>query len=146
MIYLNDVSKGGETEFTKIDKRFKPLRGNAIIWNNLNEDGSTNENTMHQAHPVIEGEKVIITKWFNKASTNLQDKIELNKHVKTYTKKGFKKTKLNKELHLAISKYYFENKENLENEYVAGNFIESDKNIVPSLLFGTTNRVKTKNP
>ena len=26
MIYLNDVSKGGETEFTKIDKRFKPLQ------------------------------------------------------------------------------------------------------------------------
>ena len=112
MIYLNDVSKGGETEFTKIDKKFKPLRGNAIIWNNLNEDGSTNENTMHQAHPVIEGEKVIITKWFRQASPNLQDKIELNKHVKTYTKKGFKKTKLNKELHLAISKYYFENEKN----------------------------------
>ena len=134
MIYLNDVSKGGETEFTKIDKKFKPLRGNAIIWNNLNEDGSTNENTMHQAHPVIEGEKVIITKWFRQASPNLQDKIELNKHVKTYTKKGFKKTKLEEKLHLAISKYYFENEKNLENEYVAGNFIESDKNIVPSLL------------
>jgi len=64
MIYLNEVKQGGETEFTRLNKIFSPSPGKALIWNNLNEDGTPNENTMHQAHPVIEGEKTIITKWF----------------------------------------------------------------------------------
>ena len=64
MIYLNEVKQGGETEFTRLNKIFSPTPGKALIWNNLNEDGTPNENTMHQAHPVIKGEKTIITKWF----------------------------------------------------------------------------------
>lgn len=64
MIYLNEVKQGGETEFTRLGKTFCPTQGKALIWNNLNEDGTPNENTMHQAHPVIKGEKTIITKWF----------------------------------------------------------------------------------
>ncbi len=64
MVYLNDVNEGGETEFPVLDKVFSPIAGKGIIWNNLNEDGSPNENTMHQAHPVLKGEKTIITKWF----------------------------------------------------------------------------------
>ena len=62
MIYLNDVIEGGETEFPKLNKSFKPKKGTALIWNNLNEDGSLNSNTIHQAHPVLKGEKTVITK------------------------------------------------------------------------------------
>lgn len=64
MVYLNDTPKGGGTRFTEIDQTFYPERGTAIIWNNLNEDGSTNHYTMHHGMPVEEGKKVIITKWF----------------------------------------------------------------------------------
>ena len=71
MVYLNDVIEGGKTEFPRLNKSFFPKKGCALIWNNLNEDGSLNSNTIHQAHPVVRGEKTVITKWFRQASLNL---------------------------------------------------------------------------
>lgn len=64
MVYLNDTPAGGATHFTKLDKTFYPQRGRAVIWNNLNRDGSPNPLTQHHGMPVEEGEKIIITKWF----------------------------------------------------------------------------------
>ncbi len=64
MVYLNDTSAGGETYFTKIDKSFRPKKGLALAWNNLNPDGTVNSFSEHQGMPVKEGEKIIITKWF----------------------------------------------------------------------------------
>jgi len=64
MVYLNDGMEGGATRFTKIDHAVAPKAGMALLWNNLNADGSPNEHTMHCGEPVIRGHKVIITKWF----------------------------------------------------------------------------------
>ncbi len=64
MVYLNDVEKGGETEFPTLKLKLIPKVGTAIIWNNLDQMGMPNKKTLHVAHPVIEGEKYIITKWF----------------------------------------------------------------------------------
>jgi prolyl 4-hydroxylase len=64
MVYLNDGLEGGATRFTKIDYAVQPKRGRAVIWNNLNADGSPNEFTMHCGEPVTAGHKLIITKWF----------------------------------------------------------------------------------
>ena len=64
MVYLNNTPKGGATYFTQIDKLFLPQKGRAVIWNNLNADGSVNPYTQHHGMPVEEGEKIIITKWF----------------------------------------------------------------------------------
>ena len=64
MVYLNDVDSGGETEFKILEKKINPQKGMAVIWNNLNKDGSVNPNTIHQGHPVRLGQKLIITKWF----------------------------------------------------------------------------------
>ncbi len=64
MIYLNDECEGGKTEFLRLGKSFAPKQGTAIIWNNLLPDGSPNPNTLHQAHPITSGEKIVITKWF----------------------------------------------------------------------------------
>jgi prolyl 4-hydroxylase len=36
----------------------------ALLWNNLNPDGTPNEYTMNCGEPVIRGHKIIITKWF----------------------------------------------------------------------------------
>jgi prolyl 4-hydroxylase len=36
----------------------------ALLWNNLNADGSPNPHTMHCGEPVTQGHKIIITKWF----------------------------------------------------------------------------------
>ena len=68
MIYLNEVEEGGETVFPNIGLSVKPTQGMALIWNNLGSDGKENYQTLHQAKPVISGNKVIITKWFRQNS------------------------------------------------------------------------------
>ena len=70
MIYINNTKSGGETKFNLIkdsdgnDISFKPKAGSAVIWNNLNPDGSPNKFSLHQGCPVVSGTKTIITKWF----------------------------------------------------------------------------------
>ena len=145
MIYLNDVIEGGETEFPKLNKSFIPKKGTALIWNNLNEDGSLNSNTIHQAHPVLKGEKTVITKWFRQASLTLDDKTDdLNKHIQTYTDEGFKKEQLDADLFNEIKEYLALHKDDFYDELVEGNFIQSDKVDVPSRLFELSDELKNK--
>jgi len=66
----------------------------AIIWNSLNEDGSNNHNTLHQAYPVRTGVKSIITKWFRTKGQGPMFIKELNEYIPNYTQVGFKKAKL----------------------------------------------------
>ena len=64
MVYLNAVEAGGETVFERIGRRFTPMPGLALAWNNLLADGSPNHATLHEAMPVDRGRKYVITKWF----------------------------------------------------------------------------------
>ena len=64
MVYLNNVQKGGATQFVNLNQTVFPKKGTAVVWCNIKEDGTPDEMTMHQGSPVIEGEKWIITKWF----------------------------------------------------------------------------------
>jgi len=64
MVYLNDVSKGGGTNFINLAHIFPPRKGQALIWNNLYDNGMPNYNVLHAGMPVEEGHKVIIAKWF----------------------------------------------------------------------------------
>jgi prolyl 4-hydroxylase len=65
MVFLNNVKKGGETEFISLNNlHVTPTTGTAVVWNSLNEDGTTNDRTLHQGKPILGGEKYIITKWF----------------------------------------------------------------------------------
>jgi prolyl 4-hydroxylase len=64
MVYLNEGMGGGGTRFFAIDHTFVPKRGQAVIWNNLNPDGTPNVATRHSGEPVTSGHKIIITKWF----------------------------------------------------------------------------------
>lgn len=68
MVFLNEVEEGGETHMCKIDINFRPKTGQALIWNNLNTDGTGNNNTLHAGKPVVKGSKYIITKWFRQKS------------------------------------------------------------------------------
>lgn len=68
MIYLNDVEHGGATYMKCINTRFQPKEGMALVWNNLNKDGTPNPLTLHSGEPVLSGEKYIITKWFREKS------------------------------------------------------------------------------
>ena len=63
MVYLNMVLQGGGTNFVKLNQKFLPKRGQAIVWSNLRNDGSVDERTLHQGQPVEKGEKYIITVW-----------------------------------------------------------------------------------
>jgi len=63
MIYLNQPTKGGHTYFEKIGRGFAPVTGTALLWNNLYPTGEGNPFTHHEALPVEEGNKWIITKW-----------------------------------------------------------------------------------
>ena len=42
-----------------------------LAWNNLLMDGSPNPATLHEAMPVLRGQKYVVTKWFRAASGRL---------------------------------------------------------------------------
>jgi prolyl 4-hydroxylase len=64
MIFLNQPEGGGETMFEKAGVRITPRAGNLLTWNNLDQFGEANMNSLHQGCPVTAGVKYIITKWY----------------------------------------------------------------------------------
>ena len=124
MVYLNDVESGGETEFIRLKQKIKPKKGTAIIWNSLNEDGSNNNNTIHQAHPVQSGYKSIITKWFRSNGQGPMFTKEPNEYIPNYTQVGFKKANLDDQLFEKIKKFYTSNLEKNKPEFVEGGYVE----------------------
>ena len=64
MIFLNDVTRGGATEFPHVKVGVRPQAGAMLIWNNMKPDGSMNYKTLHTGTPVHAGVKHIITKWY----------------------------------------------------------------------------------
>ena len=64
MVYLNETTKGGGTDFPELGQTFYPKIGMALAWNNLFADGTPNPATIHAGLPIEEGSKVIITNWF----------------------------------------------------------------------------------
>lgn len=64
MIYLSPVEAGGETHFPYCEFMVPPHEGMLLMWNNLNRDGTPNENSLHAARPVESGTKYVVTKWF----------------------------------------------------------------------------------
>ncbi|PYH92630.1 oxidoreductase [Aspergillus ellipticus CBS 707.79] len=83
MVYLDDDCDGGGTNFPRLrmprdDKwcrfldctlsnvsgiTFKPIKGNAIFWENLRSDGTGYPETWHAAFPVTRGLKVGLNIW-----------------------------------------------------------------------------------
>ena len=124
MVYLNDVEEGGETEFPRLKERIKPKKGMAVIWNNLNADGSNNINTLHHAHPVGNGWKCIITKWFRAKGNGPMFTKEPNEYIINYTEIGFKKDKLDESLFKKILAFYFDNRQLKQSEHVGGGYIK----------------------
>jgi len=58
MTYLNDVKKGGETEFYHQKLKIKPEKGLTVIW-------PTDWTYLHKGHTTIDEDKYIITGWYN---------------------------------------------------------------------------------
>lgn len=66
IIYLNDVEKGGHTDFKHSNLSIKPEKGMALVWYNLQEGSEIkgNQYTLHAFRPVKAGNQYMITKWF----------------------------------------------------------------------------------
>ena len=64
MMYLNDVSEGGETYFKHLKLKVKPEKGLLLAWINLYKNGKPNYKTMHEALPPLKENKYVITKWW----------------------------------------------------------------------------------
>jgi len=125
-IYLNDVEEGGETEFLNLGIKIKPQRGRAVIWNSLTPQGVPNPNTIHQAHPVIRGYKCVITKWFRANGSGPMFTKEPNEFIPNFTKKGFKKSRLDPVLYKRIAQFYRQNLQSSRDEQVDGGYIFSE--------------------
>ena len=68
MIYLNDVKEGGGISFLAPDIKIRPQTGLAVIWSNLNPDGSSKSESARRTIPVISGYQAVIVKWFRSKS------------------------------------------------------------------------------
>jgi len=62
MIYLNDVPRGGGTEFPDVDIHVTAERGKVLAWRNI-VDGELNYDSLHAGLPVEEGEKWVAVTW-----------------------------------------------------------------------------------
>ena len=60
LVYLNDNFSGGETNFSKLNKKIKPETGKLVYWNNLDDNGNTNLNMIHAGMPVLDGQKWVL--------------------------------------------------------------------------------------
>ena len=58
MTYLNDINKGGETEFPHFNLKIKPAQGKTLIW-------PAEWTHAHRGCPVLDQPKYIITGWFH---------------------------------------------------------------------------------
>jgi uncharacterized Zn finger protein len=65
IIYLNDDYEGGETEFTRINKKYKLKKGDALFFNNYDSLGNISRLALHCGNKVISGVKYIANVWIN---------------------------------------------------------------------------------
>lgn len=63
LIYLNDDFDGGETEFPRLNWRFKGAKGDALMFWNVAANGGLEEASLHAGLPPTRGEKWIYSKW-----------------------------------------------------------------------------------
>ena len=63
VMYLGDVTEGGETVFPSIGLSITPRRGSAVYFAYANSIGQVDPATLHAGAPVVSGEKWIATKW-----------------------------------------------------------------------------------
>ncbi|MEN3351936.1 MAG: prolyl 4-hydroxylase [Betaproteobacteria bacterium] len=63
LVYLNEDLEGGETEFPKIGVKFRGRIGDALIFQNVQADGTGDLRTLHAGLPPTRGEKWLLSQW-----------------------------------------------------------------------------------
>ena len=62
-VYLNTVEDGGATTFPHADVAVAPVAGRAVVFDNLQADGTPDIDSLHAGTPVVRGEKWLATLW-----------------------------------------------------------------------------------
>jgi len=68
LVYLNDDYEDGETYFLFPDKKIKLKTGDALIFENITEEGDPDEHSVHEGLPVKIGQKWLASKWIRDKS------------------------------------------------------------------------------
>lgn len=63
LVYLNAGYEGGETDFPKLGIRFRGEVGEALVFDNLQADGTGDLNTLHTGLPPTRGAKWLLSQW-----------------------------------------------------------------------------------
>ena len=63
LIYLNEDFEGGETDFPKLDWRYKGKTGDALFFWNVLPNGQTDQHMLHAGLPPARGEKFLFSQW-----------------------------------------------------------------------------------
>ena len=63
LIYLNEGFEGAETDFPLLERRFKPRRGGALFFSNVDAAGVPDRKTLHAGLPPVSGEKWLLSQW-----------------------------------------------------------------------------------
>jgi prolyl 4-hydroxylase len=147
MIYLNDVTKGGQTEFTELGLAFTPKQGQAVIWNSLDPKGKVNSNTLHWAKPIIKGEKFVITKWFRThGSLDTHFIPYYHKQIPAFTSIGFNKATLTKDFYKTILDFYQKNRSTAVNEDndSIGKYIHTKEKHIAAKMVELSDQLRTE--
>ncbi|MCY6412925.1 2OG-Fe(II) oxygenase [Acinetobacter sp. VNH17] len=72
ILYLSDVEAGGSTKFPNLGLEFKPKKGAALLFTNIDILGRPDQNTLHAGMPVIDGTKYIATKWLRERAFEIE--------------------------------------------------------------------------
>lgn len=63
LVYLNEDLEGGETEFPKLNIKFRGRAGEALVFDNVSANGTGDLNTVHTGLPPTRGEKWLLSQW-----------------------------------------------------------------------------------
>lgn len=63
LVYLNEDYDGGETDFPRLDYRFKGKTGDALMFGNVSANGVPDQRTLHAGLPPTRGEKWLLSQW-----------------------------------------------------------------------------------
>jgi prolyl 4-hydroxylase len=127
LVYLMQADAGGETLFEAAGLHLKPPRGTALVWCNLNADGSVNPHSLREEKAVLQGHKTLLS-FHLRSHSKLRPAParyprELNEFIPNYTKVGFEKRQLPPELFAQIVQFYTQHGSARSDEFVEGGFI-----------------------
>ncbi len=145
IVYLNDVVAGGETKFERAELTLKPKQGRVVFWNNLDAFGAPSRDVLHQACPVLEGEKAILTLWFRslgKGEMYLREPYQL---IPRYTERGFDTQKIPVNLFAELADYYQQTtNNNKRDEPNPGGYLENSSEAVPTEMIDLPEPLRQK--